>query len=911
MDKLLGSFLLFLLWVLPLAAQNIPPVSDAQVKAEMERRGIDVADEDIIRQKLEERGFDLDNIDPDQAVELEAALEEVIAELEREKGESAESSITELPLEPKTSSEEEPVENDEGLPDEENNLADELIEEQTPSPPALVYGQQIFRDKSINIFLRSKDALPSDSYILGAGDKINISIWGISQEDATYEIGKAGYIKPSRMPRISLKGISFGKAKKILESRFAQYYQFRPEDFEATITYSRTITVNIYGEVFNPGGFTIPATNTAFNALVAAGGPSDIGSVRNIKLHRDGQIPQRIDVYEFMNDPSARERFYLQDNDVIHVAPSKRVVSITGAVKRPYKYELIENEQLNQLIEFAGGLANNAYLSNIVIKRFIDDEEKLININLRELRQRNDDFELFPGDVVTINAIPRPFKNFISVSGAVTLPGKYELTVNMRISSLLEKIELEETARMDVAVLTRILPDGRGDYEMINLNNILQNKNGVSDLILRPKDRLRILSQADYTDKATIRIEGAVRNPSEHGFGRDQDLKVSDAILLAGGTRQDATSFAYIHRKDPKNTKLTEYIRVDLEQALNAPESSANFNLEPFDKIVVFSKLTYVDESFVKLSGAIRNPGEYQYDESLSLRDVLTMAGGLKLEAASNRIDIFRVVINEEQPTRTIVATIEVDDDFTVNGNQIKLEPFDQIVVREVPEFAYQRIVTLNGAVKYPGAYALLDKNEKLSSLINRAGGLTTEAFYGGSTLYRAKDGVGFIILDLETAMEDKNSRFNYILREGDIVNIPKQKDIVTIKMGNTKSAELYPDKILSSGKFNVAFHEGKNAKYYLDRYAAGIGENGRKRLVTVEHPNGEIERTKNLLLLKKYPKVRKGSIISVGGKSMKKEKEKSEKEKEEIDWGKTIANSLAQATAILSLILLVQQVSR
>jgi len=909
MDKLFGSFVLFLLWTLPLYAQNIPSVSDAQVKAEMERRGIAAADEDIIKQKLEERGFDLENIDPSQATELEAALEEVIAELEREKAENPTSPIAELP---EDSNNEELVEEPGNSISEENDLADEVAEVETPPlPPALVYGQQIFRDKSIDVFSRSKDALPSDSYILGAGDKINISIWGFSQEDATYEIGKAGYIKPTRMPRISLKGISFGKAKKILESRFAQYYQFRPEDFEATITYSRTITVNIYGEVFNPGGFTIPATNTAFNALVAAGGPSDIGSVRNIKLYRDGQVPQRIDVYEFMNDPSTKERFYLQDNDVIHIAPSKRVISIKGAVKRPYKYELIENEQLNKLIEFAGGLSNNAYLGNIMIKRYEEDQEKLINIDLKDLRKRNQDFELFPGDEVVISTIPKPFKNFINVSGAIVLPGKYELLENMRVSDLLEKIELEETARMDVAVLTRILSDGRGDYEMLNLDEILQNKNGEPDLILRPRDRLRILSQADYTDRATIIIEGAVRNPSEHGFGVDQDLKVSDAILLAGGVKQDATSFAYIHREDPQSSRLKEYIRIDLEQALSNPESSANISLKPFDKLVVFSKLTYIDESFVNVSGAVRNPGEYQYDESLSLSDVLTIAGGFKLEAASNRVDIFRVVIDEEQPTRTIVATIEVDDDFTVNGSQIELQPFDQIVVREVPEFAYQKIVTLSGAVKYPGAYALLDKNEKLNSLISRAGGLTSEAFYGGSTLYRAKDGVGFIILDLEVAMKDKNSRFNYILREGDIVNIPKQKDIVTIKMGNTKSAELYPDKILSSGKFNVAFHEGKNAKYYLDKYAAGIGENGRKRLVTVEHPNGEIERTKNLILLKKYPKVRKGSIISVGGKPAKEEKAKSDKEKEEIDWGKTIANSLAQATAILSLILLVQQVSK
>ena len=928
MNKRLGLFIFFFTWTIFLFAQNIPAIDEAQVRAEMEKRGIDAEDEDIIREKLEKRGFDLDNIDASQVAQLEAALEEVIAELEREKKEVIESATTDLINETVTKKSEEQLEEGirnvakESAENVQNAvkqgealdevLAEEIVDAQSPGPPAKVYGQQIFRDKSIKVFSKSNDALPPDSYILGPGDKINISIWGISQEDATYEINQTGFIKPSQMPRINLKGISFGKAKQILESRFSQYYRFRPEDFEATITYSRTITVNIYGEVFNPGGFTIPAINTAFNALIAAGGPSDIGSVRNIKLHRDGQPPKRIDVYDFMNDPSVREDFYLQDNDIIHVAVSKRVVSIQGAVKRPFRYELIENEQLIKLIEFAGGLDNNAYQSNIQIKRYDGDEEKLINVNLRDLQNSNADFQLLSGDEVVINAIPKPFKNFVTINGFVTLPGKYELVEGMRISGLLDKVELDQTARMDIAILMRATTDGRVDYEMVNLNEVLQNKNTATDLLLRPQDRLKILSQTSYIDKAIVSITGAVRNPSEHAFGVGQDLKISDAILLAGGLRQDATSFAYIHRQDPSRSKRKEYIRVDLQEAINNPSSTSNLTLAPFDNLVVLSKLTYIDETSITVSGAVRNPGEYQYDESLSLSDVLTMVGGLKLEAASNRIDIFRIVIEEEEPTKTVVATINIDENFTVNGSDIQLEPFDQIVVREVPEFAYQKTVTLKGAVKYPGPYALLDKNEKLSSLINRAGGLTSEAFYGGSTLYRADEGIGYIILDLEDAMKDKNSRFNYILRSGDVVDIPKDKDIVTIKMPNTKSAELYPDKILSSGKFNVAFHEGKSAKYYVDKYAAGIGSNGRRSLITVEHPSGEVERTKRFLgFINSYPKVRKGSIVSVGSKKVKKDKTREDNGKAEIDWGKTIADSLAQATAILSLILLVQQVSK
>ncbi|MEM9918106.1 MAG: SLBB domain-containing protein [Bacteroidota bacterium] len=935
MVRLFATLFLLFLSVGIVVAQDVK-ITEAQARAELRKRGLD---EDEVRQKLEARGFDIDNLDASQLPELEKALEEVVQEIEAEKGASSSGSGTVAPAPtasppPPTNelkqvldgdirdANKEELENiqqsvEDGKPLDQA-IAEELIDRQQEQlPPSGIYGQQLFRDKRISVFSQSEDIRPSDSYIMGPGDQVNISIWGLSQENATYEVNKSGYIKPTEMPRINLSGITFAKARKLIESRFAQYYRFRPEEFEVTISYARTITVNIYGAAHNPGGYTLPATNTAFNALVAAGGPSDIGSVRNIRLIRSrNNDVETIDVYEFMNDPSVQERFYLQDNDIIHVGIAKRTMSIKGAVRRPSRYELLPNENLKQLIEYAGGLKDNAFRTNLRVTRYENDAQRIIDIPWAELTAKNQDFELMPGDIVVVNSISTPYKNFVEITGSVELGDKYELIDGMRITDLVQKGVLKEDARTDVAYLLRTNPDGRISYERIDLSLLLSDPTSTNNLLLRPKDRILILSQATFVNKATISVAGAVRSPNSYEYDANEAMRISDAITLAGGLRPEATAFAYITRVDLNNPKKKEFIRFDIREAVTDVNSSSNQILQPGDQIKVFSTETYTDEFEIGVAGAVRAPGKYRWEQSLKLKDVLTLAGGLKLEAASSRIDIARLVIQDNEPTKTIVATVEVDKDLILVGGDtdMELQPFDQIYVRTVPEFEMQRNVQLNGEVKYPGTYPLIDNNEKISSIIARAGGLTSEAFLEGATLYRGEGDIGYVIMDMEEALQNQSSRYNFILKQGDVIDVPKRKDLVSINIANTKAADLYPDKLVGGGKLNVAYHNGKKANYYVKKYAAGLGEKGRGRLITVEHPNGEIERTKNFLFLNVYPKVRKGSVVSIGEKKEKPKKEKTgggDEDKEGIDWGKTIADTLAQTTAVLSLILLIQQINR
>ncbi len=893
-------------------AQN-PSVSEERAQYELEKRGIE---EDEIRAKLLEKGIDPDDVDPTDPsalLSLERALEEAVRELEEEKEEEKEKEkmakeivekMTQDTIVPQPQPD---TENGEDEAAEESAVVD--VNESLNLPEAEIYGQHIFRNKSIQLYNKSADIKPTDNYVLGVGDKVIISIWGKSQENAEYVIGAEGYIKPSKMPRIYLKGMTLAKARALLQSRYAEYYRFRPEEFEVIVNYARNITVNIVGEVFQYGSFTIPAINTAFNALVAAGGPTDIGSVRNIKLIRPGEQVRKIDIYEFLMNPSIAQDLYLQDNDIIHVEVADRVVNVEGAVKRPFKYELIKGENLRKLLEYAGGLKENAYKGNIQITRFVNDDTRIIDVDLNELDKSGRDFELLSGDQVMVNTIPKPVENYAEIIGAVEMPGKYEITRGMKVDELLKKGILVKEARTDIAFLLRTQKDNSIVYERVILDDILDNRNAASNVELQSRDRLLILSLSSFIDKDSVAVAGAVRIPTKIPFGSTKNIKVTDALTLAGGLRQDATNFAYIYRTDPGNIRQKEYLRIDLDAASANPDTPDNMILAPGDSIVVFSNLTYLDESFVKVSGAVRNPGSYKFDESLKLQDVLTMAGGTKLEADSSRIDIFSVIIENGVSTETLVKTLSVDKNFNnINDADFTLHPYDHIIVREVPEFEFQRFVRIEGEVKYPGAYALIDKNEKLWSIVERAGQLTDEAFLQGASLYRMEEGIGFIVMGLDEVKKNKKSRFNYILKEGDVITVPKQKDLVTIT-GAIKTRDIYPDKIARTGKINVAYHKGKNAKFYVDRYAAGVGERGRNRLITVEQANGAIERTKNFGFIKIYPQVRPGAIITVGTKKAKPEKEARQKEK--VDWGRTIADSIAQATAILSLILLIQQVNR
>lgn len=899
-------FLLFLfLFVQTISAQT-PLPNEAEAREELKSRGIS---EEDFRARMREKGYDLDNIQPEQLPTLENVVEATLTELEQDK----------VAADSEQNSDENSVERVDGkiviegaeLADavkEEGASVEEVISEieneivEPEETIAGVYGQQIFRDQTLEVYRSADNIKPPNTYILGTGDEIIVSIFGRSQAEFAFTINEEGFIKPTGGSRIYLRGLTLEKAKLLVQQRFSQYYSFAPEQFSLTINAARTITVNIFGEVEKYGSFTVSAINTAFNALVAAGGPTYIGTVRKIKIIRGKEV-KILDVYDFLFDPTVQYDFFLQNNDIIQVPVSGKIVEIVGAVKRPYKYELIEKEDLVDLLRYAGGLNVNAYLKNVQVNRIVGGQRVIIDVDLEKIIAQNSGFALENGDLVQVRAVGARLENFAAVEGAVEFPGKYELTRGMRLSDLVSRGKLREDARTDNAFILR--ENDNSTTQLINVNLTDLQAGSAADLQLQRRDRLIIYSQRKFIDKYEVIISGAVRQPNTYSF--DLDLRLADLVDRSGGLTSDATEFAYVTRTNLDNSDLLEYIRINIQQAVSDPSSEANIALEPRDKILIMSNTNFSDEYQINVVGAVRNPGEYQFAPSLRLNDVLTLAGGLKLSAAANRIDIFRVVLDENEPTQVVVATVQVDKNLNiVTGDDVTLEPFDIIVVRDVPDFELQKTVVLSGEVRYPGVYALIAKNEKLVDVIKRAGGLTAEAFPEGAQLNRKAGGIGVVLLELDEALKSSNSRFNYIMKNGDYISIPKSKDLVTINLRGTLAAELYPDKMLESGKLSVAFVGGKKADWYLKEYAAGIdrSKRARRHLVTVEYPNGQIEQADVFF---GSPNVKKGSDINVGIKPKKPEKPKKEKG-EKIDWNSVIKDAIAiaggAATIVLSIYL-------
>jgi protein involved in polysaccharide export with SLBB domain len=916
--------------------QNINP---AIILGELNKRGIT---EQEAREKLRSKGIDIDKIPMEQLPKMQRQIEDAIAELQQEKQEALlrQQQLTDVdePTDTLDPLDEKPQKKMGNVDKKQNkdvtrrdvskkkpyNLKEvsnkkdstdtvvskpstEETNDSMSRKKSIIYGQTFSDDFPYTV---EKDYKAPDSYILNTDDKITITVSNARVYDSkTVVIDKEGYINITGMTRTNLRGLSLGKAKKSLFSMFSRFYAIGQEDITVVVSAARNVTVNIFGEVEVPGTYTLSAGNSAFNALSAAKGLTSIGSVRKIQLtHASTGEKKRMDIYKFLLDPSVSNDFYLAEGDYIFVSVLDKVVTIEGAIMRPYKYELIEGENLMKLIDYAGGLTENAYQSSIQVKRFVNDAEKIIDVNLRELKDKKSDFTLLKGDVIIVREIPEKFRNFAVAAGAVQLDGNYEITEGMRVSELLKRAQLKKEARTDVAYIKRTNTDNTFQLKFINIDNILKNNNDKDNLVLQSKDSLIVFDLDQFSRKDSLFVSGAVRNEVRFAYDAGQSVRVSDALSLAGGPIPSATNFGYIIRKDTFNAKRIQYVTVDIKEALANPNSTANVRLMPNDSIYLLSREDFMDEGYIRVSGAVRRPGEYKYAKSLTLFDALVMANGLKLEAATNRVDIFRIVIDSILPVRNVVATIEIDRNMNILDARYKgfeLEPYDQIVVRSIPEFSFQKIVNITGEVKYPGQYALIDKNEKLSSIIQRAGGLTTEAFDEGATLYRTQDNIGYVIVQLKQAMKSPSSNFNVIMKEGDIIDIPKTKDIVTLQ-GATNAVDLYPDKILSFGKINIAYEGEKSAWYYVDKYGAGVSKDGRKRLISVIHPNGEIQRTKDYFFFKVYPKVQKGSVVTVGYAEKKVEKKSVKKE---IDWSKVLSDSIAQATALLSFILLISRI--
>lgn len=880
---------------------------EAALRSELSGRGVD---EQLLRQELLKKGIDPSKINPSnmqQMQEAEATVRQIIDSLSAISANNIRNEVSQ-----KTKMAEVPKKDT--IPQKDIGRDKSLAYQQTEQldkdslKPQETYGQHIFKKYNLEVIKDNKNIQIPDTYVLGPGDKVTVSIWGESRENMTLEIQQEGYIQPTGLSRFYIGGLTLKDAREMLAVQFRKYYPFRRENFEVKVTTQREIRVNIFGEVEHNGTFAMSAVNTAINALMTAGGVTEIGSVRKIQITRSGQKPRVVDIYAFLKNPALSQQYYLNENDFIFVPVAEKTILVSGEVNRPCKYELLEKENLTELIEFAGGLTIEAVQNNIQILRTEGDSIRIIDVDYTALKKAGKNFELKNGDKIQIQKIISEAENTVKVTGAVSFPGTYAISESPRLSELLKKVVLKPNAITTMAYIKRLNDDQVTiRYEFVRLDEALSIPGSSEDIVLKRGDELIISSKASFVTKAKVSVEGSVRNPQEIELDEKKNLRVSDLIFLSGGLMDDATNFAYLFRKGMDTLQSPEYIFIDLDKAMRDKGAPENVLLEPNDQLMVFSQNNFRDKSTVTVGGAVRKPGEFPYHESLTLKDVLLLSGGLKREAATDRIDVFRVNFTDNTKSRALIARLKIDDSQLAGpDSKFALQPFDQIYVRYAPEFELQRNIYIDGEVRYPGTYALLDYNTRISTIVQESGGVTQESFLRGATLYRNKDGVGYVIFNLEKALKQPDSEDNVILQDGDEIYIPKINNIVSIE-GAINAYEWYPEKIANQGKINVNYRKGKSAWYYIEEYAGGISQNASKKKISVVDATGKVFKTKSFLIYRKYPKVTPGSTIRVGFKEVKPEKEGKGKD---IKWGEILANSIAQATAILSLILLIQNVN-
>lgn len=895
MKKILLAVMFFAM--VPIASMAQSPNMMAMAQAELQKRGLSEAE---VRTRLLENGIDVDNIQPTEYANYQGRVIAILDQMQAEKNNNATPDSTGRrdavsPADmPKTTL---------GEAAAEAALDEALTENKTTTVTDSndIYGHALFSGKNLDMFRTTDGALAPEHYVLGEGDEVHISIFGSSQTEIHQRIAADGSIQPAGATRIFLKGMTLAQGRAAIQNKLAQHYSFRPDQIAVTITTARTVSVSIYGEVGVQGGFTFSALNTAFNALAGAGGPTAMGSVRNIQISRGGKV-SRLDIYQFMKNPTVGTPYDIQNGDVIFVPIAQKIVTVKGAVNRPMRYEMIDGEGIKELIDYAGGLIYNAYMEYVQVERFENGERKYMEYNLDEVMKGKKKVELRNGDVVQIMRSDVPMENFVAIDGDVYYGGNYDLKGNSSLKALIEKAKPTFTAKSDYVFVERTKPDETVEVLTIPFPGIKGNP----DFTLQARDKVTVPGLTDYRDVDTIAVSGQVRKPFSRPFGLNDKMTVGQAIEFAGGLKTSVFPVAYIFRKDVTNPDKMQYIRVNLD-------TDGEMQLQPGDRLNVYDNTTYTNVGEVRVSGAVKNPFGTAFDETLTVHDLLSMAGGFEVGAAYDRIEVFRIIISDKEEVQLEQITLSVDENYNLvkamHGKEehknFHLQPFDQVVVRMTPNFTKGRTVEVNGRVKYPGVYVLEDNKTQLWEIIKKAGGLLDDADPYARLMRTQGRNVGNIGLNLKEVKSHRgDAKCDPILMDGDVINIVRQENTVVIRETGTRMGQYVPEEFRSTEK-TIVYQGNHSARWYIRHFAGGFAKNADKSSVTVTYPNNQSEGTTRFLGIRNYPNVKPGGVITLRMDTEKVEKESKPKEK--IDWGAEARNALSGLVSIVSMILLIR----
>ena len=668
------------------------------------------------------------------------------------------------------------------MPTDTATLVKQLMEERERERKK-VFGRDIFNNTELTFEPNMNIATPQN-YRLGPGDAVIIDVYGASQRTIESTVSPDGEVTIEGFGPVAVSGLTVAQANARLRSTLGSRYS--SSKIKLTVGQTRTIMVNVMGEVKTPGTYTLAAFATVFHALYMAGGTNDLGTLRNIKVYRNSKLVTVVDIYDYILNGKLTGNVRLADNDVIVVGPYDCLVNITGKVKRPMFYEMKQNESIASLLKYSGNFTGDAYRKSVRVFRKSGNEHAVFNVGEFDFAS----FHIADGDSVTVDSVLQRYKNTVELKGAVFRPGMYNLGEQVNsVRSLIEQADgVTEAAFTNRAVIHRMKADRTLEVLSIDLGGILSGK--VADVPLKENDVLFISTKPEQVTQRTLTIRGEVRFPGIYQYADNETIE--DFVLQAGGlTDKASTAKVSVSRRvnDPKALQPDSIIAKNYTLSLKdgfVVDGTPGFLLMPFDEVYIMKSPAYTEQQNVKVEGEVMFAGTYSLTRNnLRLSDLYYKAGGGNALAYIKGARLVRKA-NENEKARMLAA-------YQMQSEQ-------------------QRKNLL-----------------ELAASSNNAGGIQ-QAAEGAKNANMERFSVPDeypVGIDLAAAIKEPGSDADIILREGDRLIVPQYNGTVKIN-----GAVMYAN--------TVAYEKGKKPSYYIDQ-AGGYAADAVKRNAYIIYMNGKV----------------------------------------------------------------------
>ena len=649
-----------------------------------------------------------------------------------------------------------------------------------------VFGRDIFSNKNLSFEPLMNIATPQN-YVLGAGDQVSVDIYGASQKSVDCTVSPDGDIVIEGYGPIRVGGLSVAAAKARLRATLGSRYQ--SSRINLSLGQTRTVSINVMGEVKKPGTYTLSAFASVFNALYMAGGTNDIGTLRNIKIYRNNRLVSVCDIYDYILNGKMTGNVRLHDGDVIIVGPYDCLVNVTGKVKRPMYYEMKRNESLQTLLRYSGGFTGDAYKKAVRVNRKTGREYAVFNVDEFDMSA----FRIADGDSVSVDSILPRYANTVEIKGAVFRPGMYQLGDGINsVRTLVQHAEgLTEDAFTARAVMHRMKADRTLRVIPVDIQGIMEGR--VADIPLKENDVLFIPTKQTAMNEQTISIQGEVVYPGIYKYADNETLE--DFVLQAGGLTDKASTVKVdVARRvgNPKALTTDSIIAKTYSFALKdgfVVDGEQGFVLQPFDEVYVRKNPSYSEQQKVSVDGEVIFPGTYTLSHRQTrLTDLVKAAGGATNLAYIHGARLERRT-NEAERKRMEAAL------------QMQKEQLQQ------------ELMTLAASQTSGSALQQVGQQSKEEEI---------KKFQVPNTYP-----VG---IELDKALADPNSDANIVLREGDRLILPQYTSTVKVN-----GAVMYPN--------TVSFIKGKGVGYYINA-SGGYSRNARKSGAYVIYMNGMVSKS-------------------------------------------------------------------